>query len=226
VNLVRSGRKQPQLFSASAGGKARHPRFCLVDCPELWSGVDKMKKIRNSLVAGVALLAAFASGSALAVDGISIQGGVGGGDSSGSGTDMARVALQWDWNRRWFQGKDWHVGGFWDVGAGYWQRDAYPGQNSDLFEIGVTPVFRVQRNDLKGLYLEAGIGAHFLSHSSLGDKQLSTSFQFGDHLGVGYRFGDKQAFDLGYVYQHYSNAGIKKPNDGINFHEIRLQYHF
>ena len=25
VNLVRSGRKQPQLFSASAGGKARHP---------------------------------------------------------------------------------------------------------------------------------------------------------------------------------------------------------
>src|SRR5688500_10799849 len=24
VNLVRSGRKQPQLFSASAGGKARH----------------------------------------------------------------------------------------------------------------------------------------------------------------------------------------------------------
>jgi hypothetical protein len=27
VNLVRSGRKQPQLFSASAGGWARHP-FC------------------------------------------------------------------------------------------------------------------------------------------------------------------------------------------------------
>ena len=25
VNLVRSGRKQPQLFSASAGGQARHP---------------------------------------------------------------------------------------------------------------------------------------------------------------------------------------------------------
>ena len=28
VNLVRSGRKQPQLFSASAGGKARHPYRC------------------------------------------------------------------------------------------------------------------------------------------------------------------------------------------------------
>src|SRR5215208_4662290 len=27
VNLVRSGRKQPQLFSASAGGTARHPHF-------------------------------------------------------------------------------------------------------------------------------------------------------------------------------------------------------
>ena len=30
VNLVRSGRKQPQLVSASAGGLARHPAFPLI----------------------------------------------------------------------------------------------------------------------------------------------------------------------------------------------------
>jgi len=28
VNLVRSGRKQPQRFTASAGGTARHPLLC------------------------------------------------------------------------------------------------------------------------------------------------------------------------------------------------------
>lgn len=180
----------------------------------------------KSWIAGLALVTGLASGSAAAVDGMSIQGGVGAGSSDGSGTNMARIALQWDWKQRWFRGATWHVGGFWNLGAGYWQRDALPGQNDDLAEIGLTPVFRFQQNDLRGPYIEAGVGAHLLSSTSLGDKRFSTSFQFGSHLGVGYRFGDKQAFDLGYAYQHLSNADIKKPNDGIDFHEIRLQYHF
>jgi lipid A 3-O-deacylase len=182
------------------------------------------KKISREAVA--ALLMALASSSAGAVDGMSIQGGVGGGSSSGDGTEMVDIALQWDWDRRWFEGKRWHVGGFWDVGAGYWQRDASPVQNKDLVEIGVTPVFRLQQNDLKGPYVEAGIGAHLLAKTSLGDKRFSTAFQFGSHLGVGYRFGARQAFDLSYSYQHLSNADIKKPNDGIDFHQLRLQYHF
>ncbi|MDH3288847.1 MAG: acyloxyacyl hydrolase [Betaproteobacteria bacterium] len=168
-----------------------------------------------------------AIGSAGAVDGISIQGGVGagGGSSSGDGTGMVDVALQWDWDRRWFEGKRWHVGGFWDVGVGYWRRDALPGQNKDLAEIGVTPVFRLQQNDLKGPYVEAGIGAHLLSEISLGNKGFGTSFQFGSHFGVGYRFGARNAFALSCSYQHFSNADIKKPNDGINFLQISLQYH-
>jgi opacity protein-like surface antigen len=185
-----------------------------------------MKKMDKALTTAAALLAGLASSSALAVDGISIQGGVGAGSSSGEGTEMVRVALQWDWNRRWFQRTNWHVGGFWDVGAGYWRRDALPGQNEDLFEIGLTPVFRLQQNGLAGPYAEAGVGAHLLSRTSLGDKRFSTQFQFGSHLGFGYRFGAGQAVDLSYSYQHLSNADIKKPNNGIDFHQIRLQYHF
>jgi len=182
--------------------------------------------MNNTWIVAGGLLAGLASNSAVAVDGFSIQGGIGDGSSEGSGTEMIRAAAQWDWNRRWLQGKEWHVGGFWDVGAGYWQRDAMPGQNSDLYEFGVTPVFRLQKNQLEGPYVEAGVGAHLLSQTSLGDKRFSTSFQFGSHLGIGYRFGARQAFDLCYSYQHLSNADIKKPNDGIDFHQIRLQYHF
>lgn len=185
-----------------------------------------MKKIKNTLTTVAGLLAAFTSGSAPAVDGISIQGGLGAGASAGAGTEMARIALQWDWDRRWFESKVGHVGGFWDVGVGYWRRDAVPGQNGDLFEIGLTPVFRLEPNDLRGAYVEAGVGAHLLSQTSLGNKRYSTRFQFGSHLGVGYRFRVRQAFDLSYSYQHLSNADIKKPNDGADFHEIRLQYHF
>ena len=157
---------------------------------------------------------------ARAVDGISIEAG------SGDGADMARVGIQWHWKSQWFQGQDWHVGGYWDLALGRWQRNSAPGFNEDITEIGLTPVFRLQRNDLQGPYLEAAIGFHLLSRTSLGDKRFSTQFQFGDHLGAGLRFGAKGAFDLGYRFQHLSNGDIKRPNDGISFHQIRFQYHF
>ena len=180
-----------------------------------------MKNIIRRAAAGLAAaMLALTIPTAAAVDGMAVE--IGGGD----GSDMGRVALQWDWNKRWAAGQEWHIGGYWDLGLGYWKRDARPGQNSNLTEIGFTPVFRLQRNDLKGFYGEGAIGIHFLSDTHLGDKRFSTSFQFGDHLGVGYRFGAKSAWDIAYHYQHLSNGSIKKPNDGINFHQIRAQYHF
>ena len=178
-----------------------------------------MNKKAKGLILAVWL--AFVTGRAFAVDGVAVELG------SGDGADMGRIALQWDWGKRWLQTQNWHVGGYWDLGAGYWkQDDVLPGQNDEIFEIGLTPVFRFQQNDLTGLYGELGIGAHFLSRTSLGDKKFSTSFQFGDHLGVGYRFGAKGAFDLSYRFQHLSNGSIKRPNHGINFNQVRLQYHF
>src|SRR5688572_28817362 len=94
-----------------------------------------------------------AAAPAAAVDGVSIEAG------GGDGTDMGRVAVQWDWGKRWFQGADWHLGGYWELGLGYWRRDALPSENDKMVEIGFTPVFRIQGNGLTGPYAEAGIGA-------------------------------------------------------------------
>lgn len=155
-----------------------------------------------------------------AVSGVSLEGG------RGDGTDMGRIGVQWDWNKRWFQGRNWHLGGYWDLALGHWRRSSPPGFNEDITEIGLTPVFRLQQNDRKGLYFEGAIGFHLLSKTSLGDKRFSTKFQFGDHLGAGFRFGARGEFDLGYRFQHLSNGGIKRPNNGIDFHQIRFQYNF
>lgn len=155
-----------------------------------------------------------------AVDGLSVEVG------RGDGTDMARLGIQWDWNKRWFQGQQWHLGGYWDLALGQWHRSAPPGFNEDITEIGLTPVFRLQQNDGRGLYVEGAIGFHLLSRTSLGNKRFGTKFQFGDHLGIGYRFGTKGEYDLGYRFQHLSNGNIKKPNNGIEFHQVRLQYRF
>jgi lipid A 3-O-deacylase len=154
------------------------------------------------------------------VDGAAVEGG------RGRGADMARLALQCDWGKRWFQGGGWHVGGYWDAALGRWWTDAAPGQNRVLTELGLTPVFRLQHDGLEGLYLEAAIGIHLLSQTSIGDRRFSTTFQFGDHIGGGYRFGARRAFEIGYRFQHISNADINTPNRGMDFHQLRLQYHF
>ena len=176
--------------------------------------------LRRAALAALTLCA-FAGAPAHAIDGVAFE--IGGGD----GVDMARVGVQWDWKKRWFQTPNWHLGGYWDVAVGYWHRgDVRPSEHEDIYEIGVTPVFRIQPNALAGPYVEAAIGFHLLSHSSIGDRRMSTMFQFGDHIGAGYRFGPKGSYDLGYRFQHLSNASIKRPNPGINFHQIRLKYWF
>lgn len=177
-----------------------------------------MKK--KSLLTLMALAWVVPSTSACAIDGMSIEGG------NGDGTDVFRVGVQWDWKQRWLQGQNWHLGGYWDLSLGYWHRSAPPGFNEDITEIGLTPVFRLQQNDLKGPYVDGAIGFHLLSRTSIGDKRLGTQFQFGDHLGAGYRFGSKGEYNFGYRFQHLSNGSIKRPNNGINFNQIRFQYHF
>ena len=139
---------------------------------------------------------------------------------------MLRIGAQWQWSGRWLQGEHAHSGGFWDLGVARWRSETAPGQSDSLTEISLTPVFRVQANGLRGAYLEGGIGVHLLSATSLGNKRYSTAFQFGEHLGFGYRFGARGALDLGYRYQHISNADIKIPNNGADFHQVRLQYWF
>lgn len=176
----------------------------------------KNKRAWVAMALGWAILSA----PSYALDGVSVE--IGGGD----GVDMGRIGAQWDWKTRWLQGQQWHVGGYWDFALGYWHRSSAPGLNEEVFEVAVTPVLRLQPNALQGPYLEAGIGVHLLSDSSIGDKRLSTAVQFGSHLGAGYRFGPKGAYDIGYRFQHLSNAGMKHPNPGINFHQLRLQYHF
>lgn len=186
-------------------------------------GSRRVRAVRITRILRAALVAAALAACAapvLAVDGVAIEAG------QATRTDTLRIAAQWQWPQRWLQGGNWHLGGFWELNAGQWERESRPGERSRLSEIGITPVFRIQANDLRGFYLEGGIGVHLLSATALGNKRFGTAFQFGDHLGLGYRFGARGAFDVGYRYQHLSNADIKRPNNGLDLHQVRLLYWF
>ena len=58
------------------------------------------------------------------------------------------------------------------------------------------------------------------------DRTFSTAFQFTEVLGVGRSFCENGKHELTLRLQHFSNAGIKKPNPGENFVRVRYTYHF
>jgi lipid A 3-O-deacylase len=183
------------------------------------------QQVRTSLVAATLAMPLAAN----AFDSMSFE--IGRSDSSNADVDMARVGAQWKWGPRWAVGSSWHIGGYWDVSVGYWNNRTDPTLRTggSVADIGFTPTFRLQSNDPSGVgpYVEAAIGFHLLSRTSVSTQRaFGSSFQFGDHFGAGVRFGQRGVYDLSYRYQHLSNGGIKAPNQGINFHLIRLQYHF
>lgn len=159
---------------------------------------------------------------ALAFDSTSVE--VGGSNA----IKLARLGVQWKWDTQWWRSNGNHIGGYWDANLAKWRGSQFqglPGRSQAITSIGLTPVFRWQHDSLKGLYAEAGIGVHLLSdlYDNAG-RQLSTRFQFGDHVAIGYVF--KNALDLKIKLQHFSNGSIKKPNDGINFTILSASYPF
>ena len=49
-------------------------------------------------------------------------------------------------------------------------------------------------------------------------------FNFGDHLAVGRSFGVQREHELALRVQHFSNGGIKEPNPGETFLQLRYVY--
>lgn len=179
----------------------------------------------KKLIAAAAVLmaaqSAFAADDKL-IDSVSVDVG------TGSKIKLVRLAAQSDWNVRWFQANGKHLSGYWEGSYAYWrgnQANNIPGAHMHLSDLGFTPVFRYENDNKKGMYYEGGIGVHRLSELyNNDDNRLSTRFQFGDHVGLGYVFDNQ--WEVGAKIQHFSNGGYKKPNSGVNFIELKASYHF
>jgi hypothetical protein len=99
-----------------------------------------------------------------------------------------------------------------------------PSETAALTQVALVPVLRYRFDAGRSpWFAEGGIGATFTSSIYReGDVQFSTSFNFGDHVGVGYSFGAGWKNEVALRAEHFSNAGIKRPNPGKSFIELRF----
>ncbi len=170
-----------------------------------------MKKIL-SLAAAAAL--ALGSLSAQAVDFTAAIG------QSGDSNMVYRLGAQWNWDSSWWQSSVGRLTGYWDAGYTYWEGDETSGNHSLSF----SPVFVYEfAGESVQPYIEAGIGVAAFTSTELEDNDLGSSFQFEDRLGAGLRFSGQE---IGIRALHYSNAGIKQPNDGVEAYTLHYRTSF
>ena len=108
-----------------------------------------------------------------------------------------------------------------EFGASYWTADGSrtPGH---AWQFSAIPMFRWWAGER--FYLEAGIGATLFSTTRFANENISTAFQFGDHVGMGFLLTPNNR--IGLRYSHFSNASIKRPNPGLDTVQVSYTYQF
>lgn len=135
-------------------------------------------------------------------------------------TEVVRLGLQRDFERSWWQSDTGRLTGYWDAGYTYWFGDKSASNHSLSF----APVFVYEfAGESLRPYIEAGIGVAFFESTEHESHDLSTAFQFEDRLGFGLRFAGQE---VGVRAIHYSNAGIKRPNDGAESYTLHYRTAF
>lgn len=154
--------------------------------------------------------------------------------SSGHGSaeiTPIRIGIQKYWKQEWLRSCPWSFRGYWEASLYYMngRHGSMEASNSNLQALALAGVLRYESNaPILHLwpFFDVGIGASYLSKSSIGDRRLGIHYQFEDRLGVGVRFGHNKQYELGYRFIHFSNAFMAWYNHGINLHTIVLGYWF
>jgi lipid A 3-O-deacylase len=149
----------------------------------------------------------------------------GGLTSHGTTSLTAGVAWAPFWKRT-GAGGEWtaHAEGF----VSWWNAPQVAGSHRNFWQAGLLPVLRYRfGNGSSPLFAEASIGATFMDDVYTSRrKTFSTRFQFQDTLGVGMSLGARREHEVGLRFSHFSNAGIKHPNPGENFVQLRYAHAF
>ena len=175
-----------------------------------------VRALELALVAAACALVLPASAQGLRPSAYFVQGG-----ATGGGTWNAGAGLVWPWAwRTGFLGGE--VGGITELSVNHWDARAQSGRRG-FTQVALVPLLRLRFDAGRSpWFAEAGIGISAMDqHFATQTKRFSTTFNFVDVIGIGRSFGAAGAQELGLRLQHVSNGGIRSPNPGKNFVQLR-----
>jgi lipid A 3-O-deacylase len=144
--------------------------------------------------------------------------------SGGEGNRAQTIGLEWDWahSRRRSAPTDRII--YWELGVGRWETEFPAGARSrSVTQFTVAAGVRIDLAKLP-IYVDGGIGPSWITPLFHGhNKTFSTKFNFRSHLSLGYELPGN-AREVSVRVEHFSNAGIRHPNPGVNFWSIRYTH--
>jgi len=148
------------------------------------------------------------------VDGVTFNYG-----QSKDNIDIYRVGLQKDFDAKWGENSVGYLSGYYECSLNYWKW-----KSDENFGIALSPVFAYyfKAGDFRP-YIEAGIGGSYWTKTKIKYRNIGSHLHFEDRIGVGIRYKN---IDLNFKYLHYSNAGLKQPNNGIDILIGAISYKF
>jgi hypothetical protein len=148
----------------------------------------------------------------------------------GEGVDLYALILQIDRASPVHQYAAWDLTAHIDFGIGEFQghRASTASQNTTraLAAIGI---LRWQRRAVTALtpFVELGAGLGGFSETTVGGvRHLGGGFEFTEVLRTGVRFGAHREYEIGIGGQHFSNAGLFPPNEGVTYASLSLAWYF
>jgi lipid A 3-O-deacylase len=143
------------------------------------------------------------------------------------GTSMAGVGIVWDWDFERLRRKA-ELTAHTEFMVNTWRADAVGGGTQTITQLALLPSLRMTLSQGRSpWFIELGVGISWMDRLFVTpQKRFSTQWNFYDMMGVGYQFGANRGHELGLRWAHVSNAGLKKPNPGQDFLQLRYVARF
>ena len=156
-------------------------------------------------------------------DGASVQAGAGRHD-----TNMVGVGIVWDWDFQRLRRKA-ELTAHTELMLNYWRGDAVAGGGpNSVTQVVVLPSLRMRlERGASPWFIELGIGASWMDERFEGSHgRFGSRWNFYDMMGLGRNFGAEHEHEVSLRWVHVSNAGLKDPNPGQDFLQLRYVARF
>jgi len=170
---------------------------------------------------GVADVSLGACAADLHPSGVFVEGGVA---KQGAYSVTAGVMWPWSWRRDFGSTES---TGLTEAFVSNWSGRGAT-ERVGFTQVGLVPIVRLRLGGGRSpWFIEGGIGVSVMDRLyRTQNKEFSTKFNFVDVAGVGRSFGPDRRRELSLRLSHSSNAGIKEPNPGETFLQLRYAVMF
>lgn len=138
----------------------------------------------------------------------------------GQGIELYSVAVQLDRSSPLHRYEIWSLTTHVDLGISDFQGQRSNSLHQSTLALAAVGFLRWQRDAATALrpFFEIGLGLGGFSQTTIaGVRHLGGEFEFTEVLRSGIRFGQRGQFEIALSGQHYSNAGLHRPNEGITY---------